>query len=271
MVRIGGIDVARLSREQWVATIVERCREPRSPSRLPTFFSSANGNVLSLYARSPEFREALDQADGIDADGMPLVKISRWLTASPISERCVTTDFFHDVAKEAAKTGLTFYLLGGREDVNRETSEIVERIYPGLKIVGRRNGFFTRDEEKQVVAEINALKPDVLWVGLGVPLEQHFVVRNRRQLAGVGVIKTCGGLYDYIAGRVSRAPMWMQRNSLEWLYRMWLEPKRLFKRYATTNVHAAWLMATRTMDLEPRLARTALRADGGDASRDRAG
>ncbi len=269
---MGGIEVARLSREQWVQAIVAGCREPRSSARIPVFFSSANGNVLSLYARSAEFRAALDQADGIDADGMPLVKASRWMTASPISERCVTTDFFHDVAKTAAKLGLTFYLLGGREDVNRETVEILTRLHPGLKIVGRRNGFFNREDEASIVADINAAKPDVLWVGLGVPLEQQFVVRHRRNLTNVGVIKTCGGLYDYIAGRVSRAPMWMQRNSLEWAYRMWLEPRRLFRRYATTNVHAAWLMLTRTCDLGPgRLAHGTVVGDSRDATRDSTG
>ncbi len=188
----------------------------------------------------------LDAADAIDADGMPIVKVSRWLTRTPVPERCVTTDFFHDAAAEAARSGLTFYLLGGREEVNRKTCEYLTLRYPGLRIVGRMNGYFSPADEPRVVADIDALAPDVLWVGLGVPLEQAFVVRNRHRLTRVGVIKTCGGLYDYIAGRVGRAPLWMQRNSLEWLYRMWQEPGRLFRRYATTNAHAAWLMLTRT-------------------------
>jgi N-acetylglucosaminyldiphosphoundecaprenol N-acetyl-beta-D-mannosaminyltransferase len=248
---VGGIEVGQLSRAEWVSSIVAHCREPRSPDRQPAYYTSANGNVLSLYARNVEFRAAIDAADGVDADGMPLVQASRLLTRSPIPERCVTTDFFHDVAATAARLGLTFYLLGGCEDVNAETVEIVQRLHPGLKIVGRRNGYFKREEEAAIVADINAAKPDVLWVGLGIPLEQSFVMRNRAALSTVGVVKTCGGLYDYIAGRVTRAPLWMQKCSLEWLYRTIQEPRRLLWRYATTNVHAAWLMLNRTRDLAP--------------------
>lgn len=245
-VLVGGIHIGRLSRAQWVDEIVRCCGEVRSKSRLPAFFSSANGNVLSLYARSTRFRELLDMADAIDADGMPLVTATHWLTDTPVAERCATTDFFHDVARAAAERGLSFYLLGGQAEVNAAARARLLELYPRLKIVGGAHGYYEPEDEERLVAEIDALAPDVLWVGLGVPIEHEFVVRNRHRLTHVGVIKTCGGLYDYIAGRVRRAPEWMQRCSLEWLYRTWQEPGRLMKRYATTNVHAAWLMLTRT-------------------------
>jgi len=98
--------------------------------------------------------------------------------------------------------------------------------------------YFSRDEEDEVIAEINAARPDILWVGLGVPLEQQFIERNIDRLTGVGVIKTSGGLFDFISGKNARAPAWMQAAGLEWLYRVWLEPRRLAMRYLTTNPQA---------------------------------
>jgi N-acetylglucosaminyldiphosphoundecaprenol N-acetyl-beta-D-mannosaminyltransferase len=86
----------------------------------------------------------------------------------------------------------------------------------------------------------------VLWIGLGVPHQQRFVVRHRGLLDRVGLAKTCGGLFDFLAGKNSRAPQWMQDYGLEWLYRMSLEPRRLGWRYAVSNPHAVWLLATRS-------------------------
>jgi N-acetylglucosaminyldiphosphoundecaprenol N-acetyl-beta-D-mannosaminyltransferase len=251
-VRIGGVDIVALSRRDWADTILRTALSKRAAHQSPYFFTSANGNVLSRYAESAEFRALVDQADAIDADGMPLVLASRWLTRTPVPERCATTDFFHDLAAEAAARGASFYMLGGTEQINAAAAAKIKAKNPNLRIVGRRNGFFSRQDEAAVVAEINAAKPDILWVGLGVPNEHAFVVRNRAALTGVGVIKTCGGLFDFVAGKNTRAPQWMQTLALEWLYRMYLEPRRLFWRYARTNLHTMWLLATRTSDVVPR-------------------
>ena len=252
VVRLGGVDIVALSRRDWADAVVRTALFQRARGRLPYFFTSANGNMLSRYAASAEFRALVDQADAIDADGMPLVLASRWLTRTPVPERCATTDFFHDVAKEAAAHGVSFYMLGGTEAVNAAAATRTQAMNPTLRIAGRRNGYFDAAEEASVVAAINAAKPDILWVGLGVPHEHGFVVRNRAALTNVGAIKTCGGLFDFIAGTASRAPQWMQTLSLEWLYRLYLEPRRLFWRYATTNVHCMWLLATRTSDVMPK-------------------
>jgi exopolysaccharide biosynthesis WecB/TagA/CpsF family protein len=224
----------------------------RGTGGAPLFLTSANGNVVSRYARDQEFRRQVDSADAIDADGQPLVVASRWMTRTPIPERAATTDLFHDVGARGAKHGLRIYLLGGTEEVNITASVVALQRHPGLVLAGRRDGYFSREEEDAVVARINAARPDILWVGLGVPFEHAFVMRNRHRLTGVGIIKTCGGLFDFIAGRHQRAPQWMQDHSLEWAYRVWREPQRLFWRYATTNVHALMLLALRTRDVTAR-------------------
>lgn len=250
-VKVGGVSMAALSRKAWAQAVVAcaLARRDTGGGAAPYFFTSANGNVLSRYASTPAFRAMIDTADAVDADGQPLVLASKWMTRTPIPERAATTDVFHDIAEAAASKGLSFYLFGGSEEINRIAADKTAAAHPGLMIAGRRNGYFNPDDEARIVAAINAAKPDVLWVGLGVPHEHAFVVRHRAALTGVGVIKTCGGLFDFVAGKNARAPQWMQDLSLEWAYRLWLEPRRLFWRYATTNVHTLYLLLARTADI----------------------
>jgi exopolysaccharide biosynthesis WecB/TagA/CpsF family protein len=97
-----------------------------------------------------------------------------------------------------------------------------------------------------VVDAINRAGPDILWVGMGIPGEQAFSLRQRERLTGVGIVKTSGGLFDFLSGKNSRAPAWMQAAGLEWLYRTALEPRRLLGRYLRSNPHAAYLLLTQS-------------------------
>jgi exopolysaccharide biosynthesis WecB/TagA/CpsF family protein len=213
----------------------------RSDSR-PLYSTSVNGHVISLCARDRALRGLFERADSINADGQPMVSLSRWLARNPIAERVATTDLFPEVARLAAEAGVTFYVLGASEAVNKAAVAATLRAHPKLRIVGRRNGYFSRDEEAGICAEIAALKPDILWVSLGVPLEQQFCVRNLERLTGVGIVKTAGGLFDFVSLAKPRAPQWMQRIGLEWLFRLAIEPRRLFVRYAISNPHALFVM-----------------------------
>ena len=190
------------------------------------------------------FRLTFDQADIIHADGQAAVFASR-MTRTPIPERSATTDFIHDAARVAAQHGLRFFLLGATEEANAEAARILQETYPGLQIVGRRHGYFSHDEEDEICDEINLTVPDVIWVGLSVPLEHEFAVRNKARLSA-GWLVTCGGCYNFITGAYARAPRWMQAAGLEWLFRLIQEPRRLFWRYAVTNPLAFFLLLTRT-------------------------
>jgi N-acetylglucosaminyldiphosphoundecaprenol N-acetyl-beta-D-mannosaminyltransferase len=110
------------------------------------------------------------------------------------------------------------------------------------RVVGVRHGYFAAGEQARVADEINAAAPDILWIGMGVPNEQVFSFAHRARLTKVGLIKTSGGLFDFLSGRNGRAPQWMQSAGLEWLYRLSLEPRRLFFRYLRTNPHALYLL-----------------------------
>jgi N-acetylglucosaminyldiphosphoundecaprenol N-acetyl-beta-D-mannosaminyltransferase len=237
-VKVGGLPIAAITRGEWSKYFVACCREARGPGRKPVFLTSVNGNVLSQYARSEYFRRLMDRADASEADGQPLVFASRWLTQMPIPERCATTNFYHELADDFAREGLSYYFLGDTEEINSLAVERTRIEHPGLKIAGRQHGFFKREDEDALIARINTVAPDVLWVGLSVPYEHEFVVRNLDTLTNVGVIKTCGAMFNFVAGRKQRAPEWMQKLALGWVYRLVLEPRRLFWRHLTTNTHA---------------------------------
>jgi len=242
----GGLRVACVSRMQLAALMVRECLQAReAPGAAPKLIFAANGHAISLAARDAEFQSFHESADLIHADGQPVVFASRLLSRSPIPERSSTTDFFHDAAKAACAHGLRFFLLGATEEVNAACVELMGLRYPGLVIAGRRHGYFRHEDEPAICAEINAARADVVWVGLGVPLEQAFCIRNRDRL-GAGWLVAAGGCFNFVTGHYARAPRWMQQAGLEWLHRLWREPQRLFWRYATTNPHAIYLLLTRT-------------------------
>ncbi len=244
-VTVGGLPIAVLDRSAAADWMIRAARE-RLRGRRPLFLTSANGEVIARASTDPELRGLLAAADQIVADGQPLVLTSRRLCHQALPERIATTDLFHDVAKRAERTGVSFYMLGTTPDELDKAVANVRRLYPALRLVGHCHGYLKGAELDAKIAEIDALGPDILWLAMGVPHEQRFVARFGDRLTHVGMIKTSGGLFNFLSGTNRRAPAWMQHASLEWAYRVWLEPRRLFWRYAVTNPRALWLMATRS-------------------------
>jgi len=215
---------------------------PQRRLHRPLYLTSANGEVLARCSTEPMTDRLFRSADLINADGQPLVTVSRFKSSTPLPERVATTDLFYVVARKAEAAGLTFYMLGADETENANAVASVRRLYPNLKIIGRCHGYLRGDALRAKVDEINALAPDYLWVALGVPYEQAFVEEYTSRLTNVGVIKTSGGLFNFLSGSKARAPKWMQVVGLEWAWRIWLEPRRLFWRYLTTNPRALYLL-----------------------------
>lgn len=245
-VSVGGVRVAIASRAELTAAWVADCARRRSaPGSRPTrLLFDSNGHGISLAARDPGYRQALASADIVHADGGFVVLASRRLARRPIAERSATTDLIHDFARAAQDEELSFYLLGGTEEVNAQCAARLADLYPRLRIVGRHHGYFTSAEEERVVDEIARAAPDAVWIGLGKPREQLFAAAHRHRL-GSGWAVTCGGCFNYVTGHYSRAPGWMQALSLEWLYRAASDPKKLLWRYLTTSPHAIWLALRR--------------------------
>ena len=243
--RVADIPVEALGLRETAQAFVDYCLgEERSEAKRPLYSTSINGHVISMCARNSLIKSLFRSADSISADGQPLVTASRFLSRHPLPERVATTDLFPEVARLAQEKQVTFYMLGGTEAVNRKAVAKTREAFPELRIVGRRHGYFSLAEEAGVCAEIAALRPDILWVALGAPLEQQFCLRNLDALCGVGIVKTSGGLFDFLSLEKPRAPKWMQTLGLEWLHRLSCEPQRLSWRYLTTNPHALYVILT---------------------------
>ena len=242
---VGGINIGVLNRSEWAERIIRHCRGDKAARNKPLVIFAANSYVVTLFAVDPVFRAGFQQADAVTADGQPLVFAS-WMTKHPIPERSATTDLFHDVARAAAAADQSFFLLGATERNNGVAEAEIKRMYPKVRIVGRRHGYFTEDNEHEVVEAIRNARPDILWVGLGIKKQVEFVNRNIDLLRSVGCVITCGGLFDYFTPEIKRAPIWMQNNALEWLFRTWQEPRKYFLRYLITNPAAVFLLLTRT-------------------------
>ena len=160
--------------------------------------------------------------------------------SKPLPERVATTDLFHDVAK-LAERGTTFLGVGGTDATIELTVRRTLSLYPRLRICAI-TAAISAASRAEIVARIDAAGPDILWVGMGVPRELEFAARNRRHLRRVGIIKTSGGLFDFLSGRIA-APGLMQAAGLEWAFgSSW--NRNAAGRYLMTNPHAAFLLLT---------------------------
>jgi N-acetylglucosaminyldiphosphoundecaprenol N-acetyl-beta-D-mannosaminyltransferase len=244
-ISLGGLRLAVLDIEQTANFMIGMVFPERCIAR-PLYLTSANGEVLARCSTEAMTERLFRAADLINADGQPLVMVSKLTSKTPLPERVATTDLFQVVALKAEAARLTFYMYGADQEENARAVANVRRMYPGLRIVGHSHGYLNGEALRAKVDEINALAPDYLWVALGVPYEQAFVQEFTPRLADVGVIKTSGGLFNLLSGSRARAPRWMQAAGLEWAWRIWLEPRRLFRRYLTTNPRALYLLSHRS-------------------------
>jgi N-acetylglucosaminyldiphosphoundecaprenol N-acetyl-beta-D-mannosaminyltransferase len=236
-VDVWGVPFAPLTLEQAVASVSDLIRAGR-----PSFFITAPTHYAMLTDELPDLREINKRAAFIVADGKPLVWASR-LQGSPLPERVAGSDLIFRLCEEAAREGFRVFLLGGGEGVAVEAaSRLVER-YPGLQIVGTECPPFrepTPAEEGALWERIRCARPDLLFVAFGQPKGERWIFGHYQRL-GVPVSVQIGASLDFAAGRIRRAPRWMQDTGLEWAFRLWLEPRRLAGRYARN----AWFIGRR--------------------------
>lgn len=191
---------------------------------------TANLDFLRLGCQERAFQELLNMADLVVADGMPLVWASR-LGDQPLPGRVAGVDLVAECARLSAQKGYRLFLLGAGAGVAERAAAVLQARYPELVLAGTYAPAGTSPAEDAVTIErVRAAAPDILLVAFGAP-RQDYWIRQHRERLGVPVCIGVGGSFDLLSGRISRAPSWMQRSGLEWLYRFGREPARLWKRY----------------------------------------
>ncbi len=219
-VNLLGVPLARMGMEETLARVEEFVRD-RSPHLIVT--SDSTGIVRARD--DPEFQEALRSAALVTADGRGVVWMARVL-GLPMRERVSGVDMMERLCQRAAERDWGIYLLGAEPGVAEAAARALCARYPRLRVVGTHHGYFTPAEEPGLVRVIAETRPDLLFVALGAPKQETWIRRHQDEL-GVPVAIGVGGSFDVLAGRRKRAPVWMQRAGLEWLYRVLQEPKRL--------------------------------------------
>jgi N-acetylglucosaminyldiphosphoundecaprenol N-acetyl-beta-D-mannosaminyltransferase len=219
-VRMFGIPVDALDMKTAVSRIEQFIRE-RRPHQVVTSDSSA----IARAQQDAELREILQTADLVTPDGMGVVWMGRILGLG-IGERLSGVDLVGQICALAVERGYSVYLLGAREGVAEEAARTLKKSFPGLRIAGAWHGYFSSEEEPEVIARIKQCKPDILLVAFGIPKQEKWIRRHLEDLA-VPVAIGVGGSLDVISGRVKRAPAWVQKAGLEWLYRTAQHPARL--------------------------------------------
>jgi len=198
-----------------------------------SFIVTPNLDHIVTVERDEYFKEIYKNATLVLTDGQPLIWISR-LLRNPIVEKVSGSDLFPEICKMASKNNYSIYILGAGQGVAPKAAENLKRKYDNINIVGTFSpsyGFENKKEEiDYIIHSINELKPDILAVSLGSPKGEKFIYKYRNQLS-VPLSMSIGATIDFEAGIVKRAPRWMSKWGLEWLYRTLKEPKRLGKRY----------------------------------------
>ncbi|MFO0875801.1 MAG: WecB/TagA/CpsF family glycosyltransferase [Gemmataceae bacterium] len=214
--------------EQAVAEVARLIDE-----RQPTFFITANLHYAMLTERDPLVRTINQQAAFLLADGMPFVWASR-AGKVRLPERVPGSDLIFALSKQAAARGHRIFFLGGQPGVAAQAAANLQARYPGLVVAGIEAPPFrplSVEENAAMVKRIREARPDLLFVAFGQPKGERWIAENLHHL-GVPVSVQLGASIDFAAGRVRRAPQWIQRVGMEWAFRLYLEPRRLAGRYA---------------------------------------
>lgn len=229
--KLFGIKIVVSDPEEAVRHVVEEAEALRGG-----YISFANAHTTVLAHEDRKFHQVQSEASYVMPDGRPLSKLLR-LRGYSQAKQIAGPDFMGRLWKATENGTLSHYFYGGSKKTIEALRKRLEKDYPGLKIAGMESPPYrplTEEEDRETIERINASGADFIWIGLGAPKQEHFMRAHKGMLHGV--MLGVGAGFDFQAGTVRRAPEWMQKHYLEWLYRLCQEPERLWKRYVVTNV-----------------------------------
>jgi N-acetylglucosaminyldiphosphoundecaprenol N-acetyl-beta-D-mannosaminyltransferase len=198
------------------------------------------GKIVAMH-ENPELRESVVNADIINADGQAVVWASR-LLGQPLKERVAGIDLMERLVEMAFRKNYRIFFFGAKEEIVKKVVDNYSQKYsPGI-IAGYRNGYFKKEEERAIAKQIADSRANILFVAISSPTKENFLYQNKDLLQDVNFTMGVGGSFDVVSGLIKRAPSWMQKTGLEWLYRVYQEPRRMFKRYLVGNTKFIALM-----------------------------
>jgi N-acetylglucosaminyldiphosphoundecaprenol N-acetyl-beta-D-mannosaminyltransferase len=194
-----------------------------------------NAGKIVMMQEDLQLQQSVNESDLINADGQAVVWASKVL-GKPLKERVAGIDLMRNLVQLAHKRNYKIFFLGAREEVVKKVVDIYSGEYSPNLIAGYRNGYFKKEEEQLIAQEITKSEANMLFVAISSPTKENFLFENKTILEKVNFVMGVGGSFDVVAGKVKRAPLWMQKAGLEWFYRFLQEPKRMWKRYLIGNL-----------------------------------
>ncbi len=226
---IHGIRLVNLSMDESLAAI-----EAALVAGQPTRVSFVNADCVNIAAVNATYRKSLATTDWVFIDGIGM-RIAGKIMGQRVRDNVNGTDLFPRLCESLAQQGRRLFLYGAQPGVAAATAEWAQAHYPGLQIAGTAHGYHGAQDESAIVTTIRDSRADVVLVALGAPRQEQWIESNMTA-TGATIAIGVGGLFDYYSGRIPRAPLWMRRLGIEWLFRLIQEPRRLWRRYVVGNV-----------------------------------
>lgn len=202
-------------------------------NREPLHLMGVNADKINSLRQNELLKTIVNSCGIINADGASVILAGKML-GKRLPERVAGIDLMDRLTALCEKKGYSVYFLGAKQEVVEKTAEVLKEKYPKLIIKGIHNGYFSEEQWKEISDEIKTLDPEIVFVGITSPLKEYLVEYMQNE-GNKTVFMGVGGSFDVISGNIERAPAWMQKANLEWMFRMIQEPKRLFKRYMVGN------------------------------------
>ncbi|MBB1124545.1 WecB/TagA/CpsF family glycosyltransferase [Limosilactobacillus albertensis] len=202
-------------------------------TKTPLHLMGVNADKINAANDNKLLREIINGCGIINADGASVILASKFLK-KPLPERVAGIDLMQDLVALSAKKNYSIFLLGAKKNIVEDTAKVLKTKYDKLNIVGIHDGYFKENDWDSIADLLSSKNPDFVFVGITSPIKEYLI--EYLQNKGLNsVFMGVGGSFDVISGKIPRAPKWMQKANLEWLFRVSCEPKRLFKRYFIGN------------------------------------
>lgn len=221
-IKILGVQIDSLTLEEFGDKTEELIKQSNKSCKI---IVAPNTEFIMCAQKDKEFFNILKQADLATPDSIGVI-LGAKLQKKEFKQRIPGQSYFREIIKRSNEKEISVYILGGEEEVIEKAVSNLKKEFPKVNIVGYHEGYFKKDSEEEVINQINDLKPNVLFVAMGAPKQEKWIYKNKDKLK-VDVAAGQGGTLDFEAGRIKRAPVWIQKIGMEWFWRLLRQPKRI--------------------------------------------